>query len=283
MMTSEASISAVRFQKNISRILTYLVLCAMVIASLVPIVLVVTTSFKSPTEIGKILALPKGIHVQNYINAYGQIGRSFLNSLLTSLPAAVISALVGSITAFPLSQFRFKGDRVLYMVLMLGLFIPYQIVLIPLFQVIRSLGLYDTIVGLWLVHTAYGVSYCTFFMRNYFAIVPKSLRDAAYIDGCSTAGYYCRILMPLCRPGITALILLQFRSIWNDLLFGLSLTRSVNARPITVALSSFVGMTDVQYGPLMAATLISILPMATLFLVFQREFVEGMMSGGVKS
>jgi ABC-type glycerol-3-phosphate transport system permease component len=250
---------------------------------LVPIGVMISTSMKSPPELVNVLALPKGFYWENHRAAFEMIGRGMLNSLLITLPAVFISSFVGALGAYPLSQFRFKGDQLVYMFLLAGLFVPFQIVLIPLFQIMRELRLYDSIPGLWLVHTVYGIPICTFYLRNFFATIPKSLLEASLIDGCSIAGYFFRILLPLSKPGFAALIILQARAIWNDLLFGLTLTRSATTRPVTVELSAFVGMTDVQYGHLMAASLWSILPTTIIFLVFQKHFIRGLLGGSIKS
>lgn len=265
-----------------TRLLIYIALSVCALAFCVPLLIMMLTSVKSPRELTDILALPKVFYWENYSNAYGMVGRGLLNSFLITMPSVFISAFVGSLGAYPLSQFRFRGDYLIYMILLAGLFVPFQIVLIPLFQIMRTLGLYDSVVGMWLVHTAYGIPICTFYLRNYFATIPTSLLEASLIDGCSVAGYYFRILLPLARPGFAAVIVLQTRSIWNDLLFGLTLTRSDTVRPITVDLASFVGMTDVQYGQLMAATLVSILPTTIIFLIFQKQFIRGLLGGSVK-
>lgn len=260
----------------------YIILIVIAVLFLCPIVVMLITSLKMPTELADTFALPKSFYFGNYIAAIKVIGRGVTNSLLITLPAVLFSAFVGSMAAYPLSQFRFKGDNVLYMFILAGLFVPFQIVLIPLFQIIRTLHLYDTIPGMWLVHAAYGIPFCTFFLRSFFATIPHSLLESSLVDGCSMPGFYYRILLPLSKPGFAVLVILQARSIWNDLLFGLALTRSVNVRPITVELATFVGMTDVQYGPLMAATLISILPTTIIFLAFQKNFVRGMLGGSIK-
>jgi ABC-type glycerol-3-phosphate transport system permease component len=264
-------------------VLIYTALVCFAVAFLVPIAVMVMTSMKSPPELVDVMALPQGIYLENHRAAFDIVGRGLLNSLSITLPAVFISAFVGALGAYPLSQFRFKGDHFVYMFLLAGLFVPFQIVLIPLFQIMRKLGLYDSIPGLWLVHTVYGIPICTFYMRNFFATIPKSLLEASLIDGCSIAGYFFRILLPLSKPGFAALIILQSRAIWNDLLFGLTLTRSASVRPVTVELAAFVGMTDVQYGHLMAATLWSIVPTTLIFLIFQKQFIRGLLGGSVKS
>lgn len=270
-------------KRSTSRALCYLVLTVFGIIFLIPLVVLITTSIKAPEEVINVFSFPRGIYWGNYSQALDRVGRGLLNSLLITLPSVLISTFVGSLGAYPLSQFRFKGDNVLYMILLAGLFVPFQIVIIPLFQILRLLGLYDRYAGMWLVHTAYGIPICTFYLRNFFATIPKSLLEASLIDGCSLVGYYFRILLPLARPGFAAVIILQARAIWNDLLFGLALTRSDTVRPLTVELATFVSQTDVQYGALMAATLVSILPTIIVFLVFRKDFVRGMLSGAIKS
>ena len=265
------------------RILCYSVLVVLSVLFLVPLVVMLFTSIKAPDEIVNIFSIPQEIYWENYSQAFGRIGRGLYNSLLITVPSTLISVFVGSLGAYPLSQFRFRGDNFIYMILLAGLFVPFQIVLIPLFQIIRLFGLYDTYVGMWLVHTAYGIPICTFYLRNFFATIPRSLLEASLIDGCSLIGYYFQILLPLAKPGFAAVIILQARSIWNDLLFGLTLTRSDFVRPVAVELATFVSQTDVRYGQLMAATLISILPMIIVFAIFRKEFIQGILSGAIKS
>jgi glucose/mannose transport system permease protein len=136
---------------------------------------------------------------------------------------------------------------------------------------------------MWIVHAAYGIPICTFYMRNYFSTIPKALLEAAILDGCSLSSYFFRILIKLSKPSFAVVIILQSRSIWNDLLFGLTLTRSPSIRPVTVELARYVSQTNVQYGPLMAATLISIIPTVLIFLIFKQSFIAGILGGSIKS
>lgn len=249
---------------------------------LLPLGMALLGSFKSPAEIATVLSLPSRPYVENYAVGWNQIGRSLFNSVAITVPAVILSVFIGCVAAFPLSQMPVKRSRFIYFFLLTGMFVPYQIVQIPLFFVMRTIGLYNTIPGLWLVHVAYGVPICTFFMRNFFATVPRSLYEAAQIDGCGPTGYFFKILLPASASGLAALAIVQSRSIWNDLLFAVTLTNSNETVPITAKLNSFVGSIQVQYGPLMAATVISILPMLVAFLCFQRAFVRGLLGGSSK-
>ena len=257
----------------------YVVAIAMAVLFLAPLAIAAITALKTPAEITRVLSLPGEIYLQNFVVAFERMGRAFLNSVLITAPSVVFSIAVGSMAAYPLAYARGKGGRLVYFFLLTGMLVPFQIVQIPLFLLIRGLGLYDTIPGMWLVHTAYAVPFCTFFMRNYFSSVPRSMYEAAQIDGCTPIGYFFRLLMPASVSGLAALAIIQSRYIWNDLLFAMTLTSTDRARPATVAISGFTSGLTVQYGPLMAATLISILPVILTYLLFQKAFVRGLLGG----
>ncbi|NEI72573.1 ABC transporter permease subunit [Rhizobium lusitanum] len=257
-----------------------LVLAAIVFVA--PLVIAFLTSLKSPAEITRVMSVPSGLYVQNYAIAFERMGRSFFNSIAITAPAVVFSLLVGSIAGYPLAYMNGSGGRAVYLFLLTGMLVPFQIVQIPLFFLVRALGLYDTIPGMWLVHTAYSVPFCTFFMRNFFASVPRSMYEAALIDGCTPAGYFWRLLLPASTSGLAALAIIQSRSIWNDLLFAITLTSSDTARPVTVSISGLASSLQVEYGPLMAATFISLLPVMIAYLFFQKAFVHGLLGGAGK-
>jgi glucose/mannose transport system permease protein len=267
---------------GLGRALRHALVAVAGLAFLTPLLVAAVTSLKSPAEIGAVMALPTSPHLENYVIGWVQIRTGLANSLLITGPAVVLSVLVGCIAAYPLAMMRATQTRWVYFFLLTGMFVPFQIVQIPLFFMIRGLGLYNTIPGMWLVHMAYGIPVCTFFMRNFFSTVPRSFYEAAQIDGCSTAAYFMRILLPCSLPGLAALAIVQSRAIWNDLLFAMTLTSSDAAIPVTAQLNQFVGATSVQYGPLMASTLISILPVLIAYLAFQKAFVRGLLGGGVK-
>lgn len=280
MSSTTASIRRVSFDWR--RLLLYLALLATALAFLIPLAVMINTSLKSPREIINVLSITRSFYWGNFQEAWHQVGRGIVNSTLITVPAVLISILVGALAAYPLAQFRFKGDNIVFLVLLSGMFLPFQAVLVPLVLIMRQLGLYNTIPGMWLVHVAYGIPMCTFFLRNFFVTIPSSLFEAAAVDGTSVAGYFFRILLPLSKAGLAALTILQTRAIWNDFLFALALTSSREVRPVTVDLASFVGSTAVSYGGLMAGTLMSIIPVTMVFMMFQRQFIQGILAGSVK-
>ncbi|WP_333723768.1 carbohydrate ABC transporter permease [Agrobacterium tumefaciens] len=269
-------------RRVILRIARYCVLVILACLYLAPLLLALISSFKSPAELQQVLSLPSDFYTRNYVDGWDRIGRSLINSVMITIPAVILSVLVGSIAAFPLSHAKIPGERFIFLFLLAGMLVPHQAVQIPLFLIMRSLGLYNTIPGMWLVHVAYGVPFCAFFMRNFFATVPRSMFEAARIDGCGPAGYFFKILMPASLSGIAALAIVQSRSVWNDLFFGLTITSSPTTSPAPVALYSLIGGLEVDEGPVMAATIISILPMMVAFLVFQKAFTRGLLGGSSK-
>ncbi|WP_210530855.1 carbohydrate ABC transporter permease [Rubellimicrobium arenae] len=263
-------------------VLTRTVLYGMAILFLAPLVVAVITSIKSPVEITRVLALPTEFYWQNYAAAISRMGRSFLNSIAITVPAVAFSILVGALAGYPLAYMRGSSGKVVYFLLLTGMLVPFQIVQIPLFFLVQRMGLHDTIPGMWMVHTAYAVPFCTFFMRNFFASVPRSMYEAALIDGCGPFLYFWKLLLPASASGLAALAIIQSRAIWNDLLFAITLTASDKARPVTVQIAGFASSLQVEYGPLMAATVISVVPVMAAYLLFQKSFVRGLLGGAGK-
>lgn len=261
------------------RAVVYVILIAVALVFIAPLIVALMTSLKSPSEITRVLSIPTTLYFHNYAIAYERMGRSFFNSIAITVPAVVLSVGIGAIGGYPLAYMRGKGGRITYFILLSGMLVPFQIVQIPLFFLIRNMGLYDTIPGMWVTHTAYAVPFCTFFMRNFFASVPRSMYEAALMEGCGPFGYFWRLLLPASTSGLAALAIIQSRAIWNDLLFAITLTRGDEAQPVTVAIAGFVSGVQVEYGPLMAATLVSVVPVMAAYLLFQKTFVRGLLGG----
>jgi ABC-type glycerol-3-phosphate transport system permease component len=263
-------------------VLPYAVIVVTAIVFITPLIIAALTALKSPHEITRVLSIPATPYIQNFSIAFERMGRSFYNSLAITAPAVVLSIAIGAIAGYPLAYMRGSGGRLIYFFLLTGMLVPFQIVQIPLFFMVRSIGLYDTIPGMWLAHTAYAVPFCTFFMRNFFASVPRSMYEAALIEGCGPLRYFWCLLLPASTSGLAALAIIQSRAIWNDLLFAMTLTSSDNAQPATVAIAGFASSLQVEYGPLMAATMISIVPVMLAYLFFQKSFVRGLLGGAGK-
>ncbi|MEN9434971.1 MAG: hypothetical protein RLZZ422_2560 [Pseudomonadota bacterium] len=290
MTNQEVKVSSGRFW----RVLIYTTLIVFAAFYLLPLFVMVITSFKELDELrqGNMLSLPIHWTTAAWQKAWGSacvgltcegINGYFWNSIKMVVPSVIISTLLGAINGYVLTKWRFKGDRWIFALMLFGCFIPFQIVLIPMSQVLGTLGLSGTTTGLVLVHVTYGIGFATLFFRNYYAAFPTELVKAAMIDGASFFGIFWRILLPSSGPIIVVTVIWQFTNIWNDFLFGASFAAGESA-PMTVALNNLVNSSTgvKEYNVDMAAAMIAALPTLLVYVVAGRYFVRGLMAGSVK-
>jgi multiple sugar transport system permease protein len=264
----------------------YLMLIAIVIIYTIPGLGVILTSFKTDTEISMegLWNPPHALRFTNYINAWtsGDVGIYTRNSFLVTIPATFFSIFLGILTGYVFSKLSFKGADLLFIFVIAGIFFPPQIVLIPLFQIFNQIKLYDTLWPMIIVHTAFGLPICTLIMRNYFSTIPTAIREAAIIDGANELDILRWIMMPVSLPAVAVLATLQFTWIWNDFLYPIIFTRSVEARTIMVGLISLQGQYTVAWGEQGAMAVIASLPTLLVFIFFQQYFIKGLTMGAVK-
>ncbi len=286
---TQASASA-----RLTRLLIYAALVVFAIYYLLPLYVMLTNSFKPLVEIrqGDMLSLPSNATVAPWLSAWStaQIGVQptglkpyFMNSILMVVPAVVISTLLGALNGYVLTKWTFRGADLVFGMMLLACFIPFQIVLIPMARTLGILGLAGTIPGLVLVHVVYGLGFTTLFFRNYYAAFPNELVRAAQIDGASFFQIFRRILLPSSGPIIVVTVIWQFTNIWNDFLFGASFA-NVDSIPMTVALNNLVSSsTGVrEYNVHFAGAVLAALPTLIVYIVSGRYFVRGLMAGAVK-
>jgi glucose/mannose transport system permease protein len=199
------------------------------------------------------------------------------------VPAVVISTLVGAFNGYVLTMWRFKGSDLLFTGLLIGCFIPFQVVLLPMAQTLGWLGIANSIPGLIFVHVVYGLAFTTLFFRNFYVTVPAELTKAARIDGAGFFTIFWRIILPLSPPIIVVCVIWQFTQIWNDFLFGVVFS-SGQRQPITVALNNLVNTTTgvKEYNVDMAAAIIAALPTLFVYVVAGKYFLRGLTAGAVK-
>ncbi|KQT84192.1 sugar ABC transporter permease [Aurantimonas sp. Leaf443] len=270
--------------------------CLLVLAAFFvsPLVSMVFTSLKSLEEIrsGTLLSPPAAPTLQAWANVWGTacigvacegIKGYFVNSFLIVVPATLISVALGALNGYVLTKWRFRGDQLLFGLILFGCFIPFQIVLIPMAQTLGFLNLAGTIPGLVLVHVVYGICFTTLFFRNYLVTIPDEIIKAARVDGAGFWTILLRILLPISWPIIMVAIIWQFTSIWNDFLFGVSFAAGP-AQPVTVALNNLVNTSTgtKAYNEDMAAAMIAALPTILVYVAAGRYFVRGLMAGAVK-
>lgn len=278
---------------KISRTLIYLVLLLFALFYLLPFFVMVVNSLKPLDEItgGNMMALPKTWTIEPWLSAWStaQIGVEatglkpyFLNSILMVVPAVLISTAIGALNGYVLTKWRFRGDTILFGLLLFSCFIPFQIVLIPMATILGKIGLAGSIPGLVLVHVVYGVGFTTLYYRNYYAAFPTELVHAAMIDGAGFFRIFWRILLPVSGPITVVSVIWQFTNVWNDFLFGSSF--GGQSQPMTVALNNLVqSSTGVkEYNVHFAGAILAALPTLLVYIVSGRFFVRGLMAGSVK-
>ena len=254
----------------------------------------IVTSFKSMEEIrkGNLMMLPKEFLLDAWKIACGGRGYDagdvflrpfFWNSTKMVVPAVVISTFLGAINGYILTKWRFKGDNIIFLLFLFGCFIPYQAILLPMARTLGALGISNSITGLVLVHSVYGLSFTTLFFRNYYVSIPDEMIKAARIDGAGFFKIFFKVLLPISAPIIVVTVIWQFTNIWNDFLFGSSFSFG-EAAPIQVALNNMVlTSTSVkQYNVDMAAAFIAGFPTLVVYILAGKYFIRGLTAGSVK-
>jgi glucose/mannose transport system permease protein len=278
----------------IGRTVIYTLLILFALYYLMPLFVMVTTSLKTLDDIrgGNLVALPREISFDAWAKAWGAactgvfcggLKGNFMNSVNFVVPAVIISTLVGAFNGYVLTMWRFKGSDVLFTGLLIGCFIPFQVVLLPMAQTLGWLGIANSIPGLIFVHVVYGLAFTTLFFRNFYVTVPVELTKAARIDGAGFFTIFWRIILPLSPPIIVVCVIWQFTQIWNDFLFGVVFS-SGQRQPITVALNNLVNTSTgvKEYNVDMAAAIIAALPTLFVYVVAGKYFLRGLTAGAVK-
>jgi len=273
-------------------VLIYVVLVAFAAFYLMPVYVLLVTGLKSFTEVSldRMWDLPSSFSLESFRDAwFGNpttaipgIGQNFINTVRLTIPATIISALLGSLNGYVLAKWKFPGADVLFPAILFGMFIPYQAILIPLVQTLRAMGLYGSIPGLIFTHVVYGIPITTLIFRNYYAGVPTELIEGSRIDGAGIIGVYRHILFPISMPGFIVVMIWQFTSIWNEFLFAIVLTSNPNVQPITVALNNLAGSFSVQWNIQMAGALLAALPTLLVYIFLGRYFLRGLLAGSLK-
>mgnify|MGYP000855947057 FL=1 len=267
-----------------SRYLIYIPLVLVTIFYLIPLYVMLVTGFKSFDEISlqTMWSLPKsGLHFDNFIEALSKLAPYFKNSIIMVVPAAIISSILGSLNGYILSKWKFPRADLIFPAILFGMFIPYQSILIPLVQFMKSINLYGGVGGLILAHVIYGIPITTLTFRNYYATIPKELLEAARIDGADILGIYFKIMLPISLPSFVVVLIWQFTSAWNDFLFAVVLTGS-QSWPVTVALNNMAGSQIIAWNVQMAGSFLAALPTLLIYIFLGNYFLRGLMAGALK-
>lgn len=267
------------------RALLYGALVGLLVFAVLPLVLAWFTAFKTSPQL---LVNPYGPPIPPNIDNLNQawtVGRFdiyFRNSVIISIGSVIGMVVVASLAGYAFGRMKFTGQRVLLFLFLVGLTIPTTAIIIPLYLTLRGFGLLDTYVGVIVAHIATGMPIFVFIMRSFFKSLPREIDDAARVDGCSEFGVFWRVMLPLARPGLLTVALLETLWSWNNLLLPLVLLPTDLNRTLPVGLLFYQGRYSVNYPLASAGVLIISVPVIILFFFFQRNFVAGMTGGAVK-
>ncbi len=277
-----------------ARIGVYAFLVVSALLFLTPLWVMLVTSFKAMDEIrqGHILNWPSGFTMQPWIQAWSSactglacngIRLGFWNSVRILIPSVIFSIALGAITGYAMRFYAIRGANVLFGVLLIGAFVPYQVFLYPLVRLFSMIGLYDSLAGIVVIHVIFGLPFMTLLFRNYYSSLPIELFNAARVDGASFAQTFRHVFFPMSTPIVIVATILQVTGIWNDFILGLTFAGREN-RPMTVLLNNIVNSTqgEAAYNVDMAATILTAFVPLAVYLVSGRWFLRGIAAGAVK-
>jgi glucose/mannose transport system permease protein len=275
--------TAYEMRRYTIRVSVYVVLGLLTAMFLLPVYLVIITSLKDPATINleTTWQLPQTLYWQSYQEVIEAFGPRLQNSVQLVIGATVLSSILGSLNGYVLSKWRIPGEKYLFPMMLFGMFIPYQAILIPLFDFMRSVGLYGGVGGLIIIHTVYGLPITTLIFRNFYVDIPDEMLEAASIDGADFFGIYWQVVFPLSIPGFVVVVIWQFTQIWNEFLFAVTMTNT-DSQPITVGLAQLAGGEAVKWNLPMAGAIVAALPPLLIYIVMGRYFIRGLLAGSIK-
>ncbi|HCV25718.1 MAG: sugar ABC transporter permease [Gemmatimonadetes bacterium] len=252
-----------------------------------PMVWLLYTAFKPTSELfASAWSLPVEWKLDNFVEAWSEarIGDFFWNSLFVTISTLLVQLFVGSMASYSLAKYRFRAQGILYYGFLAGMMFPLFLGIVPLFFLVKSLGLLDSHLGLIVVYAAFGIPFTVFVLTAFFRTIPTEIMEAGVMDGCGHFSLYWRIMLPLAKPGLTTVGIFTFISIWNEYILALVLLSSSHLRtmPLGIAVLQFVQFYEVDFGALFAGLVIVMLPTLLCYVILQEQITKGMTVGAVK-
>lgn len=275
-----------KFCEHVLNILAYIVLILVLLLTILPLGWVLSTSIKPTTEI--FANPPRWIPLEPTLSSYynvlleSSIPNAFKNSLLVGMMTTVIALLLGGSAGYAFARFSFRGNRILSLFMLISQMLPLTVLMIPLYYMENEAGLVDTALGLAIAHLVISLPLVTWMAKGYFKGIPREIEEAAIMDGCSTMQTIIKIVLPLLKPALAATGIYAFISSWNEFALANVLTRSSRSITVPIALNEFSSFFKVDWGSTMAAAMVITVPIIVVFMMVQKQFVEGLAAGAVK-
>ncbi|MCA1292869.1 carbohydrate ABC transporter permease [Paenibacillus sp. alder61] len=272
-------------KSGLYRLFAYTFLCLFAIINVIPLFWMVVNSFKTEQEYAAgPFSFPKTLQFANYARAWevANMNVYFLNSIIITFASLIITVLLGALAAYFLSRFKFKLRGVTYGAFLLGMLVPIHATLIPIFLIMQKLRLLDTYWSLILPYTAFHLSLTVFILEGFMRSFPKDLEESGVMDGAGVYRIFWSIILPITRPALATVIILNFIYNWNEYLFALVLITSTELKTLPLGLANFVGIETASLTLQMAALTIALIPILIFYLLLQKQLVNGMTAGAVK-
>jgi len=258
------------------------------IVLLFPIYWILVTSLKTEKEIFQIppTFIPKVLNLKSYA-AQVDVGdfnmfRSFANSFFVSVCAMVIAVVLAVPASYSIARYRYRGRKIFLLAFLVTQMLPVSVLLTPMFIMFRNMHLYNTQWSAILADATIGIPFSVLILKNYFASIPKELEEAAYLDGCNHFTAFFKVLVPVAKPGVIVCAIFSFLYAWGDLAYGMTFILDQEKRPITAGIFNFMGQYGTKWSYLTAFAIVTILPVALIFIFMQKYIISGMTSGAVK-
>jgi raffinose/stachyose/melibiose transport system permease protein len=267
-------------------VVLWIVLVVVAAIWIAPFAFIVFTSLKSGADVMGTAAFspPTSPEWVNYSAAWarGRFSSTVLNSVIITVIKVPLGLMISAMAAYALSRIELRGRRAIFLLVLFGTMLPFQVMLAPLFTLVNQFGLINTYVGIILPYLAFGVPYQVFILHGFFSDVPKELSEAALIDGASHFTIFRRIFLPVSLPVLAALLILDFVATWNEFAMALVILQDNGMWTLPLGLMSFQSQFSNDYGQLNSAIVMTVLPATIVYLIFQRYFVSGLTAGAIK-
>lgn len=274
-----------RRKREPSRIPNYLVLILLALFALVPVLLLALNSLRTTQEIGtNPFALPESWLFSNYAEAWdqGDFSTTMVNTVILTGGTIIGVVIIGGLAAFSLARFRFPGANALSFYLLVGTSVPALVFMVPLYFMWAQIGLVNSLFGLIIIYVALNSPFATYLLRSFMISIPADYEEAARIDGASDLQVFTQIIVPLAWPGFLTMVLVVGLAVWNEFLFAVTFLQRDELKPIATSVQSFQTRYSRDWGLTSAASMIMVVPIVILFLLLQRQFIEGLTRGGLK-
>ncbi|MBB5325742.1 raffinose/stachyose/melibiose transport system permease protein [Anoxybacillus tepidamans] len=272
-------------QKNVKKTFIYFILMIYALVNTYPIIWMVINSFKNNIEFSKKpFSLPEVWQFENYKTAWktAHLDTYLLNSIIVSVSAVILTVFLGALASYFLARFSFKWGKYIYTFFTFGMLIPVHATLVPLFLLMKNLGLLNTHVGLILPYIAFNLPITIFILVSFMKSFPLDIEESAIMDGCGVFRIFWHIILPMTRPALATVVILNFINNWNEFSFALVLVNDESLKTLPLGLANFAGQFTTNYGAQMAGLTLAIIPTIIIYVLLEEHLVKGMTAGAVK-